>query len=242
MRRVAIDTGGTFTDCVLADEGAGTLTLAKVPSTPAMPAEAVGHGLDALLAAAGLEAADVDAVLHGTTVATNAVITGRWARTGMISTAGGRDVLEIGTQQRPKKRPVRARHLAPAGATARRQSALLRLSSAIAAATNEQEICESVVNGLRDEALGYNFLGVFLVNDASGDRVLVASVGWTAAKPGFRLTPGQGISERALLDGKPGRGAAGAVASIRNNAMPSRLRRSPESNRRRTKRSAQCVR
>lgn len=102
MRRVAIDTGGTFTDCVLADEGAGTLTLAKVPSTPAMPAEAVGHGLDALLAAAGLVAADVDAVLHGTTVATNAVITGRWARTGMISTAGGRDVLEIGTQQRPK--------------------------------------------------------------------------------------------------------------------------------------------
>ena len=58
------------------------------------------------------------------------------------------------------------------------------------------------MNGLRDEALGYNFLGVFLVNDASGDRVLVASVGWTAAKPGFRLTPGHGISERALLDGK----------------------------------------
>ena len=42
MRRVAIDTGGTFTDCVLADEGAGTLTLAKVPSTPAMPAVNVG--------------------------------------------------------------------------------------------------------------------------------------------------------------------------------------------------------
>ena len=104
--------------------------------------------------------------------------------------------------KRPSKRLGRASHLAPAGATARRQSALLRLSSAIAAATNEQEICESVVNGLRDEALGYNFLGVFLVNDPSGDRVLVASVGWTAAKPGFRLTPGHGISERALLDGR----------------------------------------
>ena len=102
MRRVAIDTGGTFTDCVLADEGAGTLTLAKVPSTPAMPADAVGHGLDALLAASGLGAGDVDVVLHGTTLATNAVITGRWARTGMITTAGCRDVLEIGTQQRPK--------------------------------------------------------------------------------------------------------------------------------------------
>ena len=87
-------------------------------------------------------------------------------------------------------------------ATARRQSALLRLSSAIAAATNEREICESVVTGLRDEALGYNFLGVFLVDELTGDRVLVASVGWKAAKPGFRLIPGHGISERAVLDAK----------------------------------------
>ncbi len=85
---------------------------------------------------------------------------------------------------------------------ARRQSALLRLSSAIAAATNEQQICESVVTGLRDEALGYNFLGVFLLDDKSGDRVLVASVGWKAAQPGFRLAPGHGISERATIDGK----------------------------------------
>lgn len=102
MRRIAIDTGGTFTDCVLADPGAGRLTLAKVPSTPGLPSDAVGHGVDALLASAGLGAADIGAVLHGTTIATNAVITGRWARTGMITTAGARDVLEIGTQQRPR--------------------------------------------------------------------------------------------------------------------------------------------
>jgi PAS domain S-box-containing protein len=92
---------------------------------------------------------------------------------------------------------------AQAGASmARRQSALLRLSSAIAAATNEQEICESVVGGLQDEALGYTFLGVFLLEEATGDRVMVASVGWKAAKPGFRVTPGHGLSERAILDGK----------------------------------------
>ena len=101
MRRIAIDTGGTFTDCVLADEAAGTLTLAKVPSTPALPSDAMGHGIDALLAASGLAPSDIDAVLHGTTVATNAVIMGRWARTGMITTSGARDVLEIGNQQRP---------------------------------------------------------------------------------------------------------------------------------------------
>src|SRR5262245_42059925 len=77
-----------------------------------------------------------------------------------------------------------------AGGIARRQSALLRLSSAIASATTEQEICDSVVNGLQDEALGYTFLGVFLLDDATGDRVMVASVGWKAAKPGFRVSPG----------------------------------------------------
>jgi hypothetical protein len=103
--------------------------------------------------------------------------------------------------KRSKARPKRATK-ASNGATARRQSALLRLSSAIAAATNEQEICESVVNGLRDDALGYAFLGVFLIDEATGDRVMVASVGWTAAQPGFRLAKGHGITERALLDGK----------------------------------------
>ncbi len=105
----------------------------------------------------------------------------------------------------PKKaaKPVRRSSKAGSGsAMARRQSALLRLSSAIAAASNEQEICESVVNGLRDEALGYTFLGVFLLDEPTGDRVMVASVGWTAAQPGFRLTPGHGISERAILDGR----------------------------------------
>ncbi len=96
----------------------------------------------------------------------------------------------------PKKRQPTVRR------PARRQSALLRLSSAIAAATSEQEICESVVIGLRDEAIGYNFLGVFLLDHATGDRVMVASVGWKAAQPGFRLAPGHGISERAILDGK----------------------------------------
>jgi PAS domain S-box-containing protein len=96
----------------------------------------------------------------------------------------------------PRVRPARARD----DGIARRQSALLRLSSAIAAATNEQEICESVVSGLRDDALGYEFLGVFLIDGPTGDRVMVASVGWTAARPGFRLAPGHGITERAVTE------------------------------------------
>jgi len=84
---------------------------------------------------------------------------------------------------------------------ARRQSALLRLSSAIAAARDEEEICNSVVTGLQDKALGYNFLGVFLVDEQTGDRVLRASVGWTALAIGTRLAPGQGLSDRPIKDG-----------------------------------------
>ena len=89
-----------------------------------------------------------------------------------------------------------------AGATARRQSALLRLSTGIAAAQSEDDVCRAVVGGLHDEALGYDFLGVFLVDPASGERVLHASVGWADVPSSMRIPPGHGISERPLLDGE----------------------------------------
>ncbi len=89
-----------------------------------------------------------------------------------------------------------------AGVTARRQSALLRLSAQIAAAQDEDAVCRSVVNGLHDEALGYDFLGVFLVDPATGERVLRASVGWPGVPASLRIPPGHGISERPLLDGQ----------------------------------------
>ena len=88
------------------------------------------------------------------------------------------------------------------GHAARRQAALLRLSAEIAAAPDEQEICRAVVNGLRDPALGYVFLGLFLVDEPTGDRVLQASVGWPDAPTGWRVHAGQGLSERPLQDGK----------------------------------------
>ncbi|HKT08455.1 MAG TPA: response regulator [Gemmatimonadaceae bacterium] len=89
-----------------------------------------------------------------------------------------------------------------AGHSERRQAALLRLSAEIAAAPTEADICRAVVNGLRDPALGYVFLGLFLVDDASGDRVLQASVGWPDVPKGWRVHPGQGLSERPLQDGR----------------------------------------
>ena len=85
---------------------------------------------------------------------------------------------------------------------AARQDALLRLSSNIAAAESEAEIARAVAGGLFDEALGYDFAAVLLVDEASGDRVLVASEGWKKAPANLRIRPGQGLSERPLLDGR----------------------------------------
>ncbi len=95
---------------------------------------------------------------------------------------------------------------APAGAKVslakRREAALLRLSAEIAAAPSEAEVCHAVVNGLRDPAIGYVFLGLFTVDETSGDRVLRASVGWPDVPADWRVHPGQGLSARPLQDGR----------------------------------------
>jgi PAS domain S-box-containing protein len=97
----------------------------------------------------------------------------------------------------PARSPRRA-----TGAVGRRQAALLRLSTAIAAAHDEEAIYRSVVNGLHDEALGYNFLGVFLLDPGTGDRVLQASVGWPDAPAAMRVHRGEGLSDQVMQDGK----------------------------------------
>ncbi|HEX6884018.1 MAG TPA: hydantoinase/oxoprolinase family protein [Planctomycetota bacterium] len=93
-RTIGIDTGGTFTDLVAVH--GRTLRIAKVPSTPADPAQAILAGLAEL---GGL--APGDHVVHGTTVALNALLTGRVARVGLVTNAGLADLLEIGRQDRP---------------------------------------------------------------------------------------------------------------------------------------------
>src|SRR6476620_9370656 len=121
MIRVAFDIGGTFTDFVLYDDAAGTTHALKVPTSARNPGEAVVEGLEKLLAAAAVQGNAVDIVLHATTVATNAVLERKGAKTGLITTAGFRDVLIIGRQKRyetydmyiDKPEPlVRRRHIA----------------------------------------------------------------------------------------------------------------------------------
>ena len=96
--RLAADIGGTFTDLVLDLDGQ-RLTR-KVLTTPAEPEVGVLEGVSLVLADAGLQFSDVDVFVHGTTLATNAIIERRGAKTALITTEGFRDVLEIGTESR----------------------------------------------------------------------------------------------------------------------------------------------
>ena len=99
MHRIAFDIGGTFTDFVMAGAGAPPRFL-KLPTTPADPAEAVEAGLARLLDEAGAAGREIEAALHATTIATNAIIERKGAPAALITTAGFRDVLIIGRQKR----------------------------------------------------------------------------------------------------------------------------------------------
>ena len=94
---VGIDVGGTFTDLFFSGGNGRPHQILKVPSTPQDPSV----GLLNALKSAGLEPADLDAILHGTTIATNAVIERRGAVCALITTAGFRDILELGRRDRP---------------------------------------------------------------------------------------------------------------------------------------------
>ncbi|MCR9074110.1 MAG: hydantoinase B/oxoprolinase family protein [Alphaproteobacteria bacterium] len=98
--RIGFDIGGTFTDFVLLDEENCQLHLHKCLTTPADPSVGALQGMRDLLAAAGLELSAVDHVVHGTTLATNAIIERKGAPLGFLTTKGFRDILEMGTEQR----------------------------------------------------------------------------------------------------------------------------------------------
>jgi N-methylhydantoinase A len=93
--RLGVDVGGTFTDLLLIDEDTGTTHRAKTPSTPADQSVGVLVGVDKVCALAGIEPAQIDHVMHGTTVATNAVLEGKGARVGLVVTVGYRQVLQV---------------------------------------------------------------------------------------------------------------------------------------------------
>jgi N-methylhydantoinase A len=99
--RIGIDVGGTFTDYLLFDDVTGRSVAHKTPSTPADPSEGLIHGLEELLAKAGVSAAEVTHVMHGTTVSTNAVLEGNGARVGLLTTEGFEQVLHLARGETP---------------------------------------------------------------------------------------------------------------------------------------------
>ena len=111
--RVASDVGGTFTDNLAYDEATGTVTVAKVPTTPHNPAEGTAAGLARALAGQGRVGADVGYVGHGMTTATNAVIQRKGGRTAVVLNEGFRDLLLIGRQDRPSLYDITVTRPAP---------------------------------------------------------------------------------------------------------------------------------
>ena len=93
--RLGVDVGGTFTDVLLVDEDSGATWRAKTASTPADQSVGVLHGIGKVCEAAGIALAEVAQVLHGTTVATNAILEGKGATVGLVTTKGFRQVLQI---------------------------------------------------------------------------------------------------------------------------------------------------
>ncbi len=110
--RVGVDTGGTFTDLVLFDEDTGELRMSKVLSTPSRPSRAVFDSF----AKAGLDTHDIAYFVHGTTVATNALIERKGAEVALLTTDGFRDILRIQRVTRPNHFDlhwVKPRHFVP---------------------------------------------------------------------------------------------------------------------------------
>lgn len=114
--RVGVDTGGTFTDVCLFDESTGLFEVTKVSSTPADPGDAVLRGVRDILGRVSPGTEDgpedfgrIGYFVHGTTVATNTLLQGTGAATGLITTEGFRDLLELGRGRRPKLYDLSAR-------------------------------------------------------------------------------------------------------------------------------------
>ncbi len=143
MIRIGIDVGGTFTDLTLLD--GHTAVHHKTPSTPDDPSEAIEIGLRELLPLASINASQVDWIGHGATVATNMAIERKGARTGLITTEGFRDVLEIARQTRPNLYDYRETRPPPLAPRRRRFEVEERLdqTGAVLTPLNEAAVAEA---------------------------------------------------------------------------------------------------
>src|SRR5215212_7030292 len=138
---LGVDVGGTFTDAVVAVEG--RLVTAKAPTTPHDQSEGVLAAVGAALDRAGAPARGVQAFAHGTTVATNALLEGRGARTALVATAGFEDLVELGRQARADLYRLCVAHPSPLVPPERRVGARERMGP-------DGPICELDEEALRE--------------------------------------------------------------------------------------------
>ncbi len=178
MIRIGLDVGGTFTDFTLLDERSGALHFHKVPSTPDDPSEAIRLGLTRLLEMVGRSGAEVSFLAHGTTVATNMVVERRGAKTGLLTTRGFRDILEIGRQTRPNLYDYRDRNPDPVVPRERRHEITerVRYDGSVEKTLDTAEL-ETAANNLRAagvEAIAICFLHSY--RDAAHEQAARAIV------------------------------------------------------------------
>ena len=177
---VGIDVGGTFTDLFYSRDGVSVDCVLKVPSTPDDPA----RGLMDALAAASVGPADLDLILHGTTIATNAVIERRGARCALVTTRGFRDVLELGRRDRPRMYGLTGVHKPLIPRDLRWElDERLDQHGAVLRPLDDDEVrrLADTLRGLQVEAVVVSFLHAY-ANTAHEERVrdllLEANPGW----------------------------------------------------------------
>ena len=186
--RIGIDVGGTFTDFVLVDVAKTRWWFHKEPSVPEDPSAAVEHGMRALAGAFGAALADVELVVHGTTIGLNAIIQRRGARMALVVSRGNRDVLEIGRLRLPSSYDFTAPRETPLVPRNRvfEIGARLRADGAVAAEPGAAEL-EALAAALR--AAEVEAVAVMLLN-AYRDGTLERAVADTlrASLPGVQVS------------------------------------------------------
>ncbi len=186
---IGVDIGGTFTDVVCTD-GQGGMRLLKVPTTRGAPGVAVRTALEQLAREHGVAPASIDRFAHGTTVATNAVLERKGARTGLLATEGFRDVLEIGRSFRPNMYDLFVRQNTPTflAPRSRRQPVRERIGPAGEVLTPlDPASLDTAIRALLDEGVGAIAVA-FLFSFANPAHELLARDAILAASPGLPVS------------------------------------------------------
>jgi N-methylhydantoinase A len=170
--RLAVDIGGTFTDVALEHSG-GRATI-KVLTTPAAPEAGVLTGVRSILNTSGIAASDVDLIIHGTTLATNAVIERKGARTALLTTEGFRDVIAMGNESRYDQYDLNITLPEPLVPRSLRLPVTERLDNTgrVLIALDEQKV-RSLVQKLKDEEVASVAVGLLhaFVNNEHERRI-----------------------------------------------------------------------